>query len=205
MISLRSFVGFRRERGAVLFVALAFLVLLTLLALSSANTSIMQERMAGSTRNAQLADFGGETALREAEATLWAGANSSSPFVVCGKQALFSCYEYRPQSLNGTVESFRNATSMVTTGGIEFKAKDLTTLSGADASARLSRNPYYLIEDLGIERPPGVGAAHESGATGSGAGPVSVDKHIYRITARSTGGSDAAVRSFFSTFAAKAN
>lgn len=194
-----------RQRGAVLFVVLAFLVLLTMLALTSTNTSIMQERMVGGVRSAQLAELGAESALREAETTLWAGANSSKPFVVCGKQGLFSCYEYRSQALNSTVESFRNASKVVTVGGTKFVTKDMTALTGKDASARLSQNPYYIIEDLGIERPPGVGTAHESGVTGSGAGPVSVDKHIYRITSRSTGGSDAAVRSNFSTFAAKSN
>lgn len=44
-----------RQRGAALFVALVMLLLLTLLAVTAAQTSVMQERMAGSFRAQQLA------------------------------------------------------------------------------------------------------------------------------------------------------
>ena len=54
----------RRQRGAVLFVALVFLVLLTLLAVAGMGTSILQERMTGGMRNSQLAQMGAETGLR---------------------------------------------------------------------------------------------------------------------------------------------
>ena len=40
-----------RQQGAVLFVALVFLVLITLLGLTAASTSILQERMTGGMRN----------------------------------------------------------------------------------------------------------------------------------------------------------
>ncbi len=50
------------------------------------------------------------------------------------------------------------------------------------------------------------GGLHESGATGStGTGSSSTARHIYRITARATGGSANTVRVLESTFAAKSN
>lgn len=56
MISKASFVFRvpRDQRGAVLFVALVFLILLTLLALTATSTSILQEKMTGGMRNRQL-------------------------------------------------------------------------------------------------------------------------------------------------------
>jgi type IV pilus assembly protein PilX len=58
-----------------------------------------------------------------------------------------------------------------------------------------------------VELPPGVsGSLHESGATGTGGtGYTSVARHIYRITARATGGNANTVRVLESTFAAKSN
>ena len=66
------------QRGAVLFVALVFLLLLTLLGLTASSTSILQERMTGGMRNAHLAAMGTESALRGGEVDLWAAAPRSS-------------------------------------------------------------------------------------------------------------------------------
>jgi type IV pilus assembly protein PilX len=51
------------QRGAALFVSLMFLIILTLIGLSAANVGILQERMAGSVRDSNIA-------FQEAEATL---------------------------------------------------------------------------------------------------------------------------------------
>lgn len=58
---------FRREKGAVLFVALAILVLLTLLALSAAQVTGLQEQMSRGYRADNLAFQESERALRRAE------------------------------------------------------------------------------------------------------------------------------------------
>jgi|SRR6056297_1720735 len=52
-----------RQRGAALFISLMFLIILTLIGISAANVGIMQERMAGSVRDTNIA-------FQEAEATL---------------------------------------------------------------------------------------------------------------------------------------
>lgn len=192
-----------RQRGAVLFVALIFLVLLTLLALGASNTATLQERMVGGLRNGQLAQYGAESALREAESRLWSAAALAKPFVVCGETAAFGCYTFHPGGANSTVENFRGTKTMTDVGALTFGSADLTSVDAP--SARLAANPAYLIEDLGIQRPPGTGGAAESGYTGKGAGAAHADKHVYRITARSTGGNDASVRASVSTFVAKSN
>jgi type IV pilus assembly protein PilX len=59
-----------RQRGATLAVALMFLVVLTLLSVSSVRTATMQERMAGNSRDRNLAFQAAESALRAAEVYL---------------------------------------------------------------------------------------------------------------------------------------
>lgn len=59
-----------RERGAALIVALIFLIILTLLGTSGTMNNALQERMAGNTRNRDLAFQAAEYALTDAEDVL---------------------------------------------------------------------------------------------------------------------------------------
>lgn len=60
----------KRQNGAVLFTALIFLIMLMLLGSSAMQTSSLEERMAGNTRNRDLAFQAAEAALKQAENTL---------------------------------------------------------------------------------------------------------------------------------------
>lgn len=66
----------RSHRGAVLTISLIFLVLLTLLALTSIQSSTLEERMAGHTYDRQIAFQAAEAAIRAAERWLESGAPS---------------------------------------------------------------------------------------------------------------------------------
>jgi type IV pilus assembly protein PilX len=68
----------RRERGASLLIALIFLVIMAMLGVTVANVTTMQERMAGHTRDRDLALQAAEAALRDAEAKLQDAAFRSS-------------------------------------------------------------------------------------------------------------------------------
>lgn len=57
----------RRERGAVLIVALMFLVILTLLGISSMTSATFEERMAGNSRDYNIALQAAEAAIKDAE------------------------------------------------------------------------------------------------------------------------------------------
>ncbi|WP_181301641.1 PilX N-terminal domain-containing pilus assembly protein [Rhodanobacter sp. PCA2] len=206
----------RAQRGAVLVIALIFLLLITMLAISASSRSLLQERMVGGLRNAQLAEMGAEAALRGAEWRLWSAAGNGGG-VNCGTTVITECYIHDPQSPVNNVTAFRNGNGWITEGSVEYKGSsgsfalnDMSgsTLISADQRklAKLAENPRYIIEDLGPEQPLGGGSAHESGVTSSlDSGPGNVSKHIYRITARSTGGSENTVRALESTFAAKSN
>lgn len=204
----RSRSGLRasRTRGAVLFVALVFLILLTLIALTATSTSILQERMFGGMRNAHLARGGAESALRESESRLWDASEKNLPFTVCGAAALFNCYSFTAKKPIAKVQTFRTSSDWVSDGAQAYRTKNLTTLGSGNESGNLDRNPAYLVEDLGIERPPGAGNFTQIGIdSDEDTGAGNVTKRLYRTTARSTGGSDAVMRTIESTFASKSN
>jgi type IV pilus assembly protein PilX len=64
-----------RQRGAVLVVSMLLLLVMTVLALSMSQTARLDERMAGNSRDYELAFQGSESALRAAEATLMASTD----------------------------------------------------------------------------------------------------------------------------------
>jgi len=198
------------QRGVVLMVALIFLLLLTILGVGASGRSLLQERMAGALRSASLADAAAQTTLRGVEWKLWSGAiETAATPLLCGAGALEgSCYRYDPGNAalygpNGTVTKFRNGTGWVTNGAATYKGSDDATDFAAPKDG-LANNPVYIVEDLGVESPPGTsGGQHESGATGAGSSTAGASRHVYRITARATGVDVNTVRVMESTFAAK--
>jgi type IV pilus assembly protein PilX len=177
------------QRGFALLMALIFLVLLSMLAIAASQRSLLQERMAGSFRNAQQARMSAETALRGAEYKLWSLASQAGARLHCQQGTITQddgCVIYRPDSApysaNGPVTRFQSAASWIDGIGVPYMGS-----KGSGYTPELAKNPVYIIEDLGSERPPGVGGLHESGNTGPNNGGQ-IDVHLYRITARATGG-----------------
>ncbi len=192
-----------RQRGAVLFVALVFLVLITLLGLTAASTSILQERMTGGMRNSQLGLMGSESAARGAESWLWNLANNNA-HINCGYNGGDSGFCYKPQSgalasdgvttlmvNNPLVNNFRStATWIASTAGVKAYTASMT------GTAALAQQPQYILEDMGVVLPPGANANGQGGARDQtrSRGPGNQTLYSYRITSRSTGGNDASVR-----------
>jgi type IV pilus assembly protein PilX len=197
----------RAQCGAVLVVALIFLLLLTILAISASSRSLLQERMAGGLRNSQQADMSAQTALRGAEWKLWTSTSNVSAHLNCGSGIFTDCYIFDPLSPITNVVNFRTKSGWVTVGSTEYKGYANGVNFTTTANGALANNPRYVIEDMGVELPPGVsGSLHESGATGTGGtGSASTSRHIYRVTTRATGASANTVRVLESTFAAKSN
>jgi len=67
-----------RQQGVVLAVTLILLVIITFLAVSGMRTAVMEERMAGNSRNDNVAFQLAESALRQAEASLQADPDATS-------------------------------------------------------------------------------------------------------------------------------
>ena len=206
------------QRGAVLLLALIFLLLLTMLALSAAASSLLQERMAGGLRNAQLTEMGAEAALRGAEWKLWS-IPARGLRLECPSDLLGSCYSFNPAAPNSAAVRFRMGTGWPANSDLsastEYRgdggnAIDYTTLRGSTLTgesqkiARLAKNPRYIIERIGQETPPGVGSQIEGGVTaayGSSSTPTT-SLWIWRVTARSTGANADTLRLVESTYAA---
>lgn len=208
----------RRQKGAVLLVALIFLILLTLLAIGASSGSLLQQRMVAATRSAQLAQMSADTALRGAEWKIWSTTTAVGGYLVCDASdinATTGCVKYDPGSTlyaaGGAVTQFRTGNNAWLSTGIEYKGTDDSGFTSASnqpdtASPNVAANPRYIIEDMGLVKPPGAGPQHESGVTGpksGGAGNINI--HIYRITARATGGNQNVVRVAQSTFDAQAS
>jgi len=207
----QSFSNPHQTRGAVLFVALVFLVLITLLGLTAASTSVLEERMTGGMRNNQLGVMGAETAARGAEAYLWNLANTSAKFY-CGYNGTGGCYSVQSTAgaggttifvENPKVRAFRTIPTWLplsSSGGTAYTT-NMTSMSGSAQTAQLSKQPQIMIESLGQVSPPGGGSPSsvEGGSENrykgaGGAGGLGQALYAYRITARSTGGNDATVR-----------
>jgi type IV pilus assembly protein PilX len=204
----------RPQRGFSLIMALIFLLLITLLAVSTAQHALLQQRMAGSLRNAQQAQLSAETALRGAEYRIWSQAGHAGVRLHCQRGRISpddGCVVYDPLSSpyaeKGEIARFQSTPNWITGVGKSYRGAQQIgyTSDRGEPTAVLARNPVYLIEDLGSVRPSSTGALHESGNTGpNNGGAGELDIHMYRVTARGTGGNPNVVRIVQSTFDAPA-
>ncbi|RUL78232.1 pilus assembly PilX family protein [Dyella choica] len=196
------------QAGFALLMALIFLLLLSMLAIDASRHSLLQERMAGSLRNAQQARMSAETALRGVEYKLWSMAGQAGTRLHCAQASIPAddgCVIYNPDTSlyapGGVVARFQFSPGWLSGVGVEYLGPGHRgyTSNAGQPTAALAKNPVYIIEDLGGERPPGVGGLHESGNTGPGH-DGQIDIHLYRITVRATGGSANALSVVQSTF-----
>lgn len=151
--------GVQRERGASLMVALIFLVIMAMLGVTVANVTTLQERMAGHTRDRDLALQAAEAALRDAEsrlvdATFRAAAVPFDATHANGDAFWETCFGPTAPSPCGTKYTPTGANALPTTG------------AGAVAA-----QPQYVLE-----RKPDAGGTQ-----------------VYRVTARSVGGTTDAI------------
>ena len=144
------------HRGMVLVVSLIFLVLLTLLGVAAMSTTSLQEKMAGNTKDQNLAFQSAETALAAAENTINAMIVKPAVDEAAGIYL----------STTGTAPTADTLSCTATSGIVAY-----TVTLGS-----VKTKPCYIIEIL-----PDVVVA---GAP---------TKSYFRITARGTGGTDAAV------------
>lgn len=157
-----------RESGAALVISLVFLLVITLMAVASMRTTILQERMAGNTRDRNVAFQAAESGIREAEVFI---ESLSSLGSFDGSGGLYGQTDAEPDYYDFTMWS--DGTSYVTA----------TESYGAYNAPRYYIKHFTTV--VGTE-----GAMNMSGyGDNKGAGDVS----IFRITGRGTGaGADSA-------------
>ena len=168
----------RTQAGAVLVTSLLMLLVLTIIGVTAMQMSRMQERMAGNTRDRNLAFQGAEAAVRAGEARL--GTLTVAP-VTCSTSP---CQYWQDGSAgkNGRVD-LADA-DWWATNGIAGDAKS------NDKPQELVETPTFIIEEIGYLP---KGSDVELGKPPEG-------HIIYQISGRSTGGSGLAETVVQTTF-----
>lgn len=165
----------RRQSGAVLIVSLLLLLVLTVLGVVMMQTTRMQERMSGATRDLNMSLQGAEAGLRYAESviggyTSWPAATSTLPCTVC-QPGVLPVAIYDPAQFNWNAN-----------GTVYGQA-------GLVSSDKLYENPRYTVEDLGFQQDSLV----------MGQDPPE-GREFYQVTSRSTGATGLATTVLQSTY-----
>ncbi len=153
------------QRGAVLIVALVFMLILTIVGVAAMSNATLQERMAGNSKDVNIAFQAAEAAIREAEDSL--GAISAAGFI--GKDGLYlSCPDPDDDRQECNVPDWQDEKS---SGWIVMN----------DAVPDVSRQPEYVIEQISAIDDPDA--------------PLDADKKVtlkgyYRVIARGFGLND---------------
>lgn len=160
----------QHQAGSALMICLIFMLLLTIIGVGAMQSATLQERMAGNSRDQNLAFQAAEAALRAGEQRLQGSTvpvfnNSTAglrqPVTNPGSTAFWTAYDW-----TGTAG---------TNAGSQQYARDV---------AGVPQRPRYVIEELPAQAMPGGSLK---------LAPID-DVGFYRVTARSTGQTaDAAV------------
>ena len=169
----------RRQKGAILVIALLFLVLLTIIGVSSISGVTLEEKMASNLREQNVAFQAAESALRDAEIDLEGGIGGTGnrdPMTIAANFANDCTTAFttgvcrQPAAPPGTWR-----TEIVTPSTWNWTDANKTvqygTYTGATALAGVFRQPRYVIEYL---------AEKDDGSTA----PTT---RYFRITARGWG------------------
>lgn len=182
-----------RQRGVVLAVGLILLLVMSLVMIVAMSGSILQERMAGALRNESIADAGADSALRDGELWVWNQIQSQ------GEQLTFpSTAGAFPLRTESTVAKRFRGSYGWESGGSAFGTGGSGISFTADPYYSMAQTPAYIVELLGSVGFGDADQLAEAYSDGGGLGTETL--YYYRITGRSTGGSDGVVRASESTF-----
>lgn len=163
------------QRGMTLVIALIFLLILTLLGVTAMQSTVVEERIAGNTRDRDVAFQSAEAGLRAGEAYLT--ANACSPGITFGAP---------PNA--GLINNVGGAAATVQYGSSDYwmsQPWDATdSIASGTALAGVVTPARYVIELVS-----GTSGAQIAGAT-----------LIYRITAKGAGVTSGSVSILQSTF-----
>jgi type IV pilus assembly protein PilX len=170
------------QTGAVLFISLVFLLILSLIGITGMQTATLEERMSGNLRDETLSQQAAEAALRAGENWL-DSPTQTDPWGLATTACTASCADkvYSAKKADGTVLMDPYDDSTWSSAAV----RSYTTGSLSNVYSA----PTYYIELLAELGPP-----DESGATSTGTIVA------YRITARGIGGSNTSQTLLQSTY-----
>jgi type IV pilus assembly protein PilX len=165
-----------RQRGAALVIALIMLLVMTVLGIAAMQMTRMEERMAGNSRDVNLAFQGAETGLRDSEEII--RLMTIRPLTSC---ITAPCAVWRRDFL---VQDKRDADlAWWSANAIEYG------VAGTQEVTEVTRDPLIVTESLGFV-PDSLSVGH---------GPPE-GRDFYKITANSSGASDTATAVLESTY-----
>jgi type IV pilus assembly protein PilX len=174
-----------KQRGAILFVALVMLFILTLIGITAARLQTSEESMARNDQNHQLAIQSAEAALRSAESSIWNGLYTPADFA-SNANGLFEL---------GTEVSTGAGTSYADTIDWNNPGTTARTYTGPALSAvPTPASPAQVI----IESLPPVARAGEPLCSASYGSSQACT--VYRVTAHAQGGDSTASATLQSIF-----
>jgi type IV pilus assembly protein PilX len=140
-----SAIGRNRQQGAVLVIAMLILIVMTLIGVSSMNSSLLEERMARNARDMNTALQAAEAALVDAETYL------DQPVIdTFGNAEGLYTEEYKWDSRGdyGSLELYEDQPW-------SWWIDDTKTEGYSEALAGVALQPRYYIEEIGIVTEPG--------------------------------------------------
>jgi len=159
------------QHGAVLFVGLMMLLVMSLIAITSMQGSTLEERMAGNTRDSLVALQTAEAALQAGEALLDSGTLSLSSFDNDGSDAL---YDNADDDLWKTIGT--SLTGWADTNSTRYMAFN---------PGNVTTEPRFIIQHVSETQ-----VAPKLLVENYGEGQAGQTIQLFRVTARGTGGSD---------------
>ncbi|VAW79504.1 hypothetical protein MNBD_GAMMA15-1214 [hydrothermal vent metagenome] len=162
------FISDKKQSGAALVVSLLILLVMTLLGVSSLQTSTMEEKMAGNTRERQQAFEAAEAAIIGAELFVKNNIAVTSNFDTDGSDGLYD---------NVLQERWKT---------VAWSATDSLVYSGYTSDYSAASQPRYIIEHYGTTTSSGNQYNLSNYGQGAGGGEV----ELFRITVRGTGADD---------------
>lgn len=163
--------GSAAQKGIALFISLVLLLVLTIIGVSSVQSTSLEERMARNAHDSVLAFQSAELALRQAEAWMLANTPVTTDFTTGGANGLWTA---APFGVNP-----RWQTNNVWSAGASVQVPQ--TLDNVESQ------PRYLIEFLAT-----VDLTADQFVVGEGYPVLNETINIFRVTARGVGGSDTA-------------
>lgn len=165
------------QSGAVLPISLIMVLLLTMIGVTGMQTTSLEEKMAGNSRDRNLAFQAAESALREGESFLTAA--SLPTFSAAGTNGLY------------TTSSIAISEDTLKTSNTFWSNNNNTVrVTNADVTEHVAAAPRYVIQQL---------AFSEGGGQSLDAG-VHQENEMYQVTARSVGGNATTVVIVQSTY-----
>ncbi len=177
---------YSKQRGAALIVSLIILLVMTLIGVTSMQTTIMQEKMAGNSRDLSMAFQAAEGAARTGETWLSGLTAVPDPTIctlIAGQCALWSAFNLGPGIIPGDP-----STALMQAAGASGYTDSGLWASGRSATLPLPATmtqPIFFVEHIDIFRDSqNLGQQQDLNSSSF--------RNVYAVTTRGTGGTTTA-------------